>query len=234
MSYDLLKIIVVSEDFAKDPKFVSTIYDTLRDKEIRMDSYLAVSRQKTSDYFLKNKPKMETRPHKYYQYMIEHGTRNGLVPNSTLFRFYKTIDSGKDLYLAMYTSAGKVKSEKIQGEDNFYAGELNATGELDDTRFIGSAVFKEGVMTGKLTGIETRVLNVLDDTTDIDDIIVNVPNPFSNKKEQMAIRMIKTEKNKIKMDLNRERPKITITIPLQTQVLSNPSMVDLAHSEKNN
>ena len=133
----------------------------------------------------------------------------------------------------MYTSAGKVKSEKIQGEDNFYAGELNATGELDDTQFIGSAVFKEGVMTGKLTGIETRVLNVLDDTTNIDDIIVNVPNPFSNKKDQMAIRMIKTEKNKIKMDLNRERPKITITIPLQTQVLSNPSMVDLAHSEKN-
>ena len=57
VSYDLLKIIVVSEEFAKDPKFVSTIYDTLRDKEIRMDSYLAVSRQKASEYFLKKQTK---------------------------------------------------------------------------------------------------------------------------------------------------------------------------------
>ena len=52
ISYDLLKIIVVSEEFAKDPKFFPLMYDTLRDKEIRMDSYLAVSKEKATEYFI--------------------------------------------------------------------------------------------------------------------------------------------------------------------------------------
>ena len=46
ISYDLLKIIVVSEELAKDPKFITWIYDALRDREIRLDAYLAVSKEK--------------------------------------------------------------------------------------------------------------------------------------------------------------------------------------------
>ena len=74
ISYDLLKLIVVSEELAKDPKFVKWIYDVLRDREIRLDNYLAVSKEKASDYFQNLHPIMETRPHKYFQYMIR--TRN--------------------------------------------------------------------------------------------------------------------------------------------------------------
>ena len=51
ISYDLLKVIVVSEELAKDPKFVTWIYDALRDREIRLDTYLAVSKEKPSEYF---------------------------------------------------------------------------------------------------------------------------------------------------------------------------------------
>ena len=52
---------------------------------------------------------METRPHKYFQYMIEHGIENGLIPDSTLFRFFKTTNRGTDLFLAMYTTAKRGK-----------------------------------------------------------------------------------------------------------------------------
>ncbi|MEH7014637.1 hypothetical protein V7087_28150, partial [Neobacillus niacini] len=175
ISYELLRIFVVSEEFARDPIFTTTFFEVLQDKEIRLNSYLAVSKEKATQYFLKNKPRMETRPHKYFQFMVNHGIENGLIPDSTLFRYFQSAERGTDLFLAMYTTAIREKNPKIKREDEYVAGELNATGELDDTQFIGSAVFKNGVMIDKLTGQETRTVNILDDTTNIKDILVNIP-----------------------------------------------------------
>jgi spore germination protein KC len=228
MSYELLRIFVVSEEFARDTSFSTTFTDVLKDKEIRLNSYIAVSKEKASEYFLNNKPRMETRPHKYFQFMVSHGIENGLIPDSNLFRYFQTAERGSDLFLAMYTTAKRQKDPEIKREDEYTAGELNATGELDDTQFIGSAVFKSGVMFATLTGQETRTINILDDTTDIKDILVNMPDPFSDNKKQFAARIMKTENNKIKMNLKGITPKIFITIPLQIEIMSNPSMVNFA------
>ncbi|WHY87134.1 Ger(x)C family spore germination protein [Neobacillus novalis] len=228
ISYDLLKIIVVSEELAKDPNFFHIIYGAVYDKEIRMNAYLAVSEEMASEYFLKNRPKMETRPHKYFQYMIEHGIENGLIPDSTLLRFFKTKESGTDLFLAMNTSAVRKKNPKFKGENEYYAGQVDATGEMDDTQFIGSAVFRNGVMIGKLTGQETSIVNTLDDTTNINDFLLNIPNPFPGKQKSFAARVMKRENNKVKMNLKGPGPKIFITLPLKFEIMSNPSMVDFS------
>ena len=73
---------------------------------------------------------METRPHKYFEYMIQNGINNGLIPDSTLFRFFKTTDRGTDLFLAMYTTAKQEKNPEIKNEDEFLAGQLNVSGEI--------------------------------------------------------------------------------------------------------
>lgn len=232
VSYELLRIFVVSEDFARDKLFPSTFYDITKDKEIHQNSFLAVSKEKASEYFIHNRPKMETRPHKYYQYMINHGIENGLIPNSTLFRYLQTAERGTDLYLAMYTTAERQKHREIKQEDEYMAGGLDATGELDDTQFIGSAVFKNGVMIDKLTGQETRIINILDDTTNIKDILVNFPDPFSDNKKQFSARVSKTKNNKVRMNLKGAKPKIFITIPLEYEIMSNPSIVNFL-KEKN-
>lgn len=232
ISYDLLKVILVSEEFAKDPIFFPTINDTLKDKEIRMGSYLAVSKEKTYEYFRQNRPKMETRPHKYFQFMITHGIDNGFIPDSTLFRFFKTVERGTDLFLAMYTTAERQKNPPIKGEDEYLAGQVNASGELDDTQFIGSAVFKNGVMIDKLSGEQTRTVNILDDTTNIKDILMNFSDPFSDHPQMIAARILKNKKNKVEMNFKGEKPKIYITIPLQAEIISNPSMVNYTKSKK--
>ncbi|PGY16021.1 Ger(x)C family spore germination protein [Bacillus sp. AFS031507] len=228
ISYELLKIFIVSEEYAKDKNFMTIFSAVVKDKEIRMDSYLAISKENASEYFLKNRPKMETRPHKYFQYMVNHGIENGLIPDSTLFRFYTTLERGTDLFLAMYTSAEKDKNPKVHSEDEYMAGQVNATGELDDTQFIGSAVFRNGVMIGKLNGQETRTVNILDDTTNIKDILIDLPDPFSNKQKQLAARVLKTNSNKVKMNMKGARLKIDITIPVKIEIMSNPSMVNYA------
>ncbi len=56
-------------------------------------------------------------------------------------------------------------------------------------------------MIDKLTGQETRTVNILDDTTNIKDILVNFPDPFSDKPQQIAARITKTENNKVKMNV---------------------------------
>ncbi len=136
---------------------------------------------------------METRPHKYFQFMINHGIENGLIPDSTLFRFFKTTDRGTDLFLAMYTTTEKEKNPPIKREDEYLAGQLDATGEIDPTQFIGSAVFKNGVMIGTLNGQDTRIVNILDDTTNIKDILFNLPDPFSHK-QQISSKIIENRK----------------------------------------
>lgn len=232
ISYELLNIIVVSEEFAKRQDFLNWLSGTLYDKEIRLNTYLAVSKEKASEYFLHNHPKMETRPHKYFQFMIMNGVYNGLIPDSTLFRFFKSVERGTDAALVMYTSAEKEKKANITSEDEYTAGQVPATGKIDKTQFIGSAVFKKGVMIEKLTGLDTRMINILDDTANMESILVNVPDPFSEEKQQIVLRVVKTENNQFKMNLNGGTPEITITVPLEFEVLSNPSMVNFA-SEKN-
>jgi spore germination protein KC len=232
ISYELLKIIVVSEELAKDKNFITIFYDVLKDKEIRLSSYLAISKEKASEFFVNNRPKMETRPHKYFQFMVNHGIENGFIPDSTLFRFFTTLERETDLFLAMYTTAEREKNPKIKSEDEYMAGQLNATGELDDTQFIGSAVFRNGVMIGKLNGQETRTINILDDTTNIKDILMDIPDPFSNNHKQFAARILKTKNNKIKMNVKGVRLKIDIMIPLKIEIVSNPSMVN--YTEKKN
>ena len=232
VSYELLKIFVVSEELARDKIFPATFYDITKDKEIHQNSFLAVSKEKASRYFIKNRPKMETRPHKYFQFMINHGIENGLIPDSTLFRYLQTAERGTDLFLAMYTTAERQKHREIKQEDEYMAGEVDATGELDDTQFIGSAVFKNGVMIDKLTGQETRIINILDDTTNIKDVLVNFSDPFSDNKKQFSARVSKTKNNKVRMNLKGAKPKIFITIPLEYEIMSNPSMVNFL-KEKN-
>ena len=48
-------------------------------------------------------------------------------------------------------------------------------------------------MIDKLNGQETRIVNILDDTTNIKDILVNLPDPFSDK-QQISSKNIENRK----------------------------------------
>ena len=113
----------------------------------------------------------------------------------------------------------------LKKEDEYLAGQLNATGEIDPTQFIGSAVFKNGVMIGTLNGQETRIVNIFDDTTEIKEYIM-INDPFSDK-QKIAVRIMKTENNKVKMNVKGDKPKIDITLPLKFEIMSNPSMTNM-------
>jgi spore germination protein KC len=230
LTYDLLRVFVVSEELARDEDFIRYIYDATKDREIRRDSYLIVSKEDARVFFKNNKPKLETRPHKYFQFMIERGIDTGVIPDSDLHRFFRITENDAELALVTYATT-ELDKEKSGHEDEYFAGELDTKGTVDQTQFIGAAVFKEGRMIGKINGQETRISELLDNTTRIKDVLTTYPDPFSDK-FRIAARLIKNKDTKVKLDISNGPPKISVTIPLLIEILSDPSMMSYGDNEE--
>ncbi|MEH7303237.1 Ger(x)C family spore germination protein [Neobacillus drentensis] len=232
LTYDLLRVFVVSEQLAGDKDFIRYIYDATKDREIKRDAYLIVSKEDPRVFFTNNKPKLETRPHKYFQFMITRGIETGLIPDSDLHRFFRVTENDDDLFLAMYATTKLQKGGKRGNEDEYLAGQIDTEGTSNQTQFIGAAVFKEGKMIGKITGQETRISVLLDDTAELNDVLTTYPDPF-NKKLRVAARVIKKQNNDINIEIKQGPPKIKVTLPLTIEILSDPSMVNYgAHEDK--
>ncbi len=232
LTYDLLKVFVISEKLAKDKDFIRYLYDATKDREIRRDAFLIITKEESRVFFENNKPKLEKRPHKYFQYMINRGIETGLIPDSDLNRFFRVTENDAELFLAIYASTKIEKRDLKANEDEYLAGQIDAKGTVNMTQFIGSAVFKEGIMIGKINGQETRISSILDDTTEIADVLTTYPDPF-NDKFRIATRIIKKKNNEVKMKIKNGPPKISVTIPLTIEVLSDPSMTNYGGNEKN-
>lgn len=232
ISYDLLRNIVVSEKLAKDKNFIRFVYDTTKQREIRRDVFFIVTKEDTETYFSNNKPKLESRAHKYYDLIIRRGSEVGLIPDSKLHNFLRITEADADLFLAIYSTTEKeTEDETVNIGDNIVAGQFQATGETNVTQFLGSAIFKEGVMIGKLTGEEQRMANLLTNIKLPPEMTVSVPDPF-NKEFTLAVELSRLKNNDIQMDLKEGMAKINVTVPLIVDVLSDQSMVNYAESLK--
>lgn len=226
ITYDLLRVLIVSEEFAKDEDFIRWMYDTTKDPEIRRDVHLVITKENTSEFIKNNNPTLETRPHRFFELALTRGIETGMLPTSELIQFFRITEADAELFLAMYgTTRNKEEDNQAQDNDQFTAGEFQFEGQTNQTNFVGSAVFKEGKMIGKLTGDETRISIVLNPTLDASDILTTYTDPF-NKKYQVATRVNKKMANKVAMDLNAATPTIDVTIPFEIEVLSAHSMVD--------
>jgi spore germination protein KC len=232
ISYDLLRVIIVSEEFAKDPDFIRWMYSAAKDREIKRSAKLIVSKEKAAKFISKNKPKLETRPHKYFEFMIERGQETGMIPDTDLNDFFSITESDADLFLAIYATTEKDESDTIKmSDDDLLAGEIQVEGETNDAQFIGSAVFKEGMMIGKITGEETRISSLLDDTWDTEDIRTTFKDPF-DERYRISARVSKVRNNRYKFKEKNGQHSIHITVPLFIEVLSDPSMINYAKNSK--
>lgn len=230
ITYDLLRIIVISEELAKEENFIRFIYEAAKDREVRRDVVLAVSKEEASKFLEENDPKQETRPHKYYQFMINQGVDTGLIPESDLHRFFRITEHDADLFLAMYTTTERSESEVKDNQDEYLAGQIDTKGSTNKTQFIGSAVFKEGKMIGKLNGGDTRIAVLLDETTDLKDVLTTYEDPLT-KGYRLAVRLIKNKPVDVQVNINNSPATIKLHLPLVAEVLSDPGMTNYARNK---
>lgn len=232
LTFEQLSHIMISEELARNDKIVSWMYDSAKDTEIRRDISLFITKETPEEYFEKLNPKFEVRPHKFLHLMTEQGKHTGFVPpNSQLLQYYRILEAKGDLFLAAYTTTDVHHEDNLEEPDRFLAGELGVSGESSTTQFVGSAVFKDGVMIGKLNGEETRLAILLNNTLPSYSYFMVATDPF-DKSLNMTIKVEGHQGNKTTMDIHKETPTINVNVPLTVSVLTNHSMAD--YSSTNN
>ncbi|RSD20517.1 Ger(x)C family spore germination protein [Mesobacillus subterraneus] len=231
ISYDLLRLIMVSESLAKKPDFIRWIYSAAKDREIKRSTELLVTKESAQKFISNNKPKLETRPHKFFEFMIGRGKETGLIPDTDLNDFFRIAETDSDLFLAIYATTEKENGNHNLSDDNFMAGEIHIEGQTNDAQFIGSAVFKEGIMIGKITGEETRISSLLDPTLYLQDFKTTFQDPF-NERYRLSVRFSKIRNNVYKFKQQSGRTIIDIKVPLFIEILTDPSMINYAKNKK--
>lgn len=228
ISFSHNKVLIVSEELAQKKIFYRLLSTAIKDREMRRETNIIVTDGKAAEFLSKNKPELMVRPHRYLQFLLDRGMETGLVPESSINRFFAITDGDADLFLAMYGGLYDKKKEiGFQDEDQYRAGQVPEEGG-NPAQLIGSAVFKEGRMIGKLTGEETRITRLLDNTSKTRDMYSSFPDPL-DKRYKIAVRIKKSRNVKVKVKLRKGLPKIDVFYPLEIKVISVPSMIDYAN-----
>nr|WP_263327447.1 Ger(x)C family spore germination protein [Neobacillus sp. Marseille-Q6967] len=231
ISFSHAKVIIVSEQLAKTELFYRFVASALKEREVRRETSIIVVNGKASEFIKKNKPELNIRSHKYYQFIIDRSVETGLVPESPINRLLAITDGDADLFLAIYGGITKKKNgEKFNEEDQYLAGDVPKQGG-NPVQLTGAAVFKEGRMIGKLTGEETRCALLLDNTSKVEDMYVSYQDPL-NEKFKIAARLKKKTATEVKVKLRKGPPLINVLLPLEFEVLSAPSMQNYADDWK--
>ncbi|WHH58588.1 Ger(x)C family spore germination protein [Petroclostridium sp. X23] len=224
LSFTHASVLVVGEEMARSDEFLAVLDGMLRDKQIRRNIFLVISREKASEFIRGNAPKLETRPHKFYDFMSERWQDTALVPLATLNELIKRNDGHGSLFLAVYGTVEKQKPKEEVTEDDFIAGEVPIEGG-NPVQMIGAAVFKGTKMIGTLTGEEVRLSLILRQNEKLPSFYSTFSDPIKSE-YRITVRVSKTRQTKIKINVKDKQPRIEITVPISMELLSIPSGVN--------
>ncbi|WP_409250809.1 Ger(x)C family spore germination protein [Bacillus sp. SCS-153A] len=227
ISVDHTRALIISEEMARSEDFIRVMQEIVRSSELRRGIALVVTKERASEFIENNKPTLETRPHKYYQFMLNRARETGIIPEGDVHRFFQITEGDAGVFLASYATTETVGSSHAS-EDEYEAGEIPQVGG-NKTQFMGSAVFKEGKMIDILNGQETRIALILDPSTHLKDVLATYEDPLAEG-FKIAARFIKKEKNDVDIQYHKEKPTVLkVTVPFEIEVLSVPSLIDYSN-----
>ncbi|WP_157842739.1 MULTISPECIES: Ger(x)C family spore germination protein [Bacillus] len=218
IQYSHLKDIIISEDLARTKEFEHILEAFLRDRQVRRDLNIIVTREKASDFIKSNDPKLEPRTHKFYERMVKRWEQTGLMPEATLNRYLQSSEGEGGLFLSIYATS-TVFEPKQKVSANYIAGEVEKEGG-NPTQMIGSAIFHQGHMVGVLDGEETRIALLLRPYAKVDTMLSSFRDPLAPS-HQVTVRILKTKSPKV--ELNKDSKELNVVVPLTVQVLHIPS-----------
>lgn len=229
ISYNLMKNIIVSEALAKEKDFIRWMYDTTKEKDIRRDTYLIITKEDASKFIIKNQPKLETRANKYFDLIIKRGIETANIPESTLHKYLRITEADADLFLGIYATTEHEDQDESYKGDQILAGKLDITGKTNNTQFLGSTIFKEGILIGKLNAEETRLSLLLSVATKAPSMLITFPDP-RNEKYLIAARVSQLKNTRV--DFNKKKNVINVSLPIHVDVLTDHSMENYAQNTK--
>ncbi len=227
-------MIVIGSELAQSGQLDRVLTSSLREIELRRETNVIVSKEPAYQFIQNNKPLMETRPHKYYDFMTRRWKETGMVPFASLNRYMERRETTDTILLTILATTKKEEPNYNGGASQFTAGQIPEKSG-DPAQIIGSAVLKHGKMIGTLTGDETRDTLVLRKHSLANAWITTFPDP-GNKNYDITLRAYKQKKTDIDIDVSQPIPKIHVTVPLNMEIVSIPSKInyvtDLGEQEK--
>ncbi|MET3576689.1 Ger(x)C family spore germination protein [Bhargavaea ullalensis] len=227
ITFSHLRTIIVGEKLAKEDLFRHVIGSAIIDPEMRREAIMIVSKEPAQDFIHANKPTMETRPHKYYEFMEDNWKNTGFVPISNLNVFFQRTEG--ELFLAGYATAQK-DPEYEKNDDTYLAGEVPQSGG-DPVEMIGSAVMQKGRMVGTLNGEETRLSLLLRRKNLLKTMITTFPDPL-NEDYRISVVVGQGPKTKVKVNTDRSPPEVDVVVPIVLKINSNIALEDYTVSKQ--
>jgi spore germination protein KC len=226
LTFSHMHTMIVGEELARTPMLYRVLSSTTGEPEFRREMNVVVSKESAFDFIQANKPKLETRPHKYYQFLEERLQEASQV--STINRYFQRLQG--ELLLLVYATSERNKKTKSDVED-YTAGEIPQQAG-DPVQVAGAAVLKNGKMIGKLTLEEAQFTLLLRRKSPSHDFVLSVPDP-KNDAFRVTFRVLHRNHAKIKIDVKKDPVEVRVSVPIKVQVLAIPSLTDYVLNDTN-
>lgn len=227
MSFRHLETLIVGEELARSDLHHHVISSMIIEPEVRHSMSFIVSKEPAKQFIYANKSALETRPHKYFQYMRERWEDVGYVPDANLNRYFQRL--GGELFLAAYATAEKLNNEPTNR--GYTAGEVPQQGG-DPVQMIGSAVFQYGKMKGTLSGRETRIVLALREKATSRDAQDTFVDPL-RENYPITAQITVVEPPKVKLNLKQNPVDIDVSLQVRLKFTSDLSLTDYSTNIKN-
>jgi spore germination protein KC len=225
-SFSLLhtRAYIFSEDLAREGlrQYLNPLE---RFRETRGTAFVYICRETAREFMMKNQPRLEVTPVKQYELVAGVNRRHGLAPVVQFREFYENTKSPVQEPVAPLVNVSEKGIHAPPSPPNrlgdFYAGDMPS--DRGFVQFLGAAVFRGDKMVGRLTGDETRYLNMI--TGNLREGFLIIEDPESPELP-LGITLRQARKPDIKVRFGGEVPEVNVDIYQEPEIVGVASGID--------
>lgn len=201
------------------------IYTLINNVELRPDCNVIISRCDAYKFLSESKSEIESITSKYYEIIATSSKNTGFTANVTISDVFDRMSDTfgeTSAILGSITSANNASGKSSVDTDTI-AGETTSNSSTEskpstNIDVVGLAVFKNDVLVGELSAIETLCHLII--ISDMEECIISIPSPFDQDAViDLYLTLEKDTKNDVK--LINGSPLITSNIKLNAKILSS-------------
>lgn len=200
------------------------IFTLMNNVQFRPDCNVIISRCEAEKFLSESKSEIESITAKYYEIIATSSRYTGYTSDITIADVFDRLTDtfgeasailGSITEYSSNSGAAAVDTDTIAGETTAVTGNNSSASANIDV--VGLAVFKNDILVGELSSIETLCHLII--TSDMEECIITIPSPFdANVPIDLYLNLGEKTKNSVK--LVNGSPYITCDVKLTARILS--------------
>ncbi len=158
-----VKSIVISEQLARNEKFRKLLEELALAYRVYGAAEVVICKGAAKDFIAEQKAVIGLRLSESITVSLRHYRETGYIPSAKAADVYylsRSVYGDPAAILAAVHEKDTQAQSGATSEEEAYAGELNQSGD-NKNQYFGAALFGDGIMVGRLNGVQTQLLNVL-------------------------------------------------------------------------